>query len=404
MLTLLFASIIHGCKKIHNIVASATMALLNLLLMSCISFHLFVSALSDDSVSNIKVKYNGRNSPRCLTGNGTACQSLDYVFRNLHSVQAQSVIVSIASPQVVTVKSTVTSDGTTALTLLGANEDSSSRSDRISINFNMIKFNFPISISVTLQGLEIVDAGSLIFTCYCNNILINDCSLTSIDRLTIKPTSSADQTKFTVNSSLIHDNKFSSSGFLYYIPSGGNYPYYTLFINLYNTNFTKNTGKILTLVNETGVGFYGEIRVENCIFSGNTDPDFNFTITTSVSYGLNFNIINTVFNDNVDFSMIISLSGGGRASGVTFNLIGLNVTNNSNTTILTGDNLINNKIQLKDSLFSNNDGLFLTMNSSLGPYGCTVQVLNVEFHGNKRWAIDVHPQSSVSIANCSFIP
>ena len=102
--------------------------------------------------------------------------------------------------------------------------------------------------------------------------------------------------------------------------------------------------------------------------------------------------------------MIISLNGGGRVSGVTFNLIGLNVTNNSNTTILTGDNLINNKIQLKDSLFSNNDGLFLTMNSSLGPYGCTVQVLNVEFHGNKRWAIDVHPQSSVSIANCSFIP
>ena len=381
------------------------MALLNLLLISSISLHLlFVSALSDDSVSNIKVKYNGRNSPRCLTGNGTACQSLDYVFRNLHSVQAQSVIVSIASPQVVTVKSTVTSDGTTALTLLGANEDSSSSRDRISINFNMIKFNFPISISITLQGLEIVDVGSLIFTCWCNNILINDCSLTSIDRLTIKPTSSTDHTKFTVNSSLIHDNKFSSSGFLYYIPSGGDYPYYTLFINLYNTNFTKNTGKILTMANETGVGYYGEVRVENCVFSGNTDPDFNFTITTVLNYGLNFNVINTVFNDNVDFSMIIALSGGGRVSGITFNLIGLNITNNSNTTILTGDNLFNNKVQLSDSLFSNNDGLFLAMNSSLGPYGCSVQVSNVQLRGNKRWAIDVHPQSSVSVANCSFIP
>ena len=388
-------------KNIHSIIASATMALLNLLLIFSVSFHLFVSALSDDSVSNIKVEYNGRNSPRCLTGNGTACQSLDYVFRNLHSVQAQSVIVSIASPQVVTVKSTVTSDGTTALTLLGANEDSSSSRDRILINFNMIQFNFPISISITLQGLEIVDVGSLIFTCYYNNILINDCSLTSIDRLTIKPTSSADQTKFTVNSSLIHDNKFSSSGFLYYIPSGSDY---TLFINLYNTNFTKNTGKILTLVNETGVGFYGEVRVENCIFSGNTDPDFNFTITTVLNYGLNFNVINTVFNDNVDFSMIISLSGGGRVSGIKFNLIGLNITNNSNTTILTGDNLFNSKVQLSDSLFSNNDGLFLAMNSSLGPYGCTVQVSNVQLRGNKRWAIDVHPQSFVSVANCSFIP
>ena len=381
------------------------MALLNLLLIFSISFHLllFVSALSDDSVSNIKVKYNGRNSPRCLTGNGTACQSLDYVFKNLHSVQAQTVIVSIASPQVVTVKSTVTSDGTTALTLLGANEDSSSSRDRISINFNMIQFNFP-SISVTLQGLEIVDVHSLIFTCYCNNILINDCSLTSIDRLTIKPTSSTDHTRFTVNSSLIHDNKFSSSGFLYYIPSGGDYPYYTLYINLYNTNFTKNTGKILTMANETGVGYYGEVRLENCVFSGNTDPDFNFTITTVLNYGLNFNVINTVFNDNVDFSMIIALSGGGRVSGITFNLIGLNITNNSNTTILTGDNLFNNKVQLSDSLFSNNNGLFLAMNSSLGPYGCTVQVSNVQFHGNKRWAIDVHPQSSVSVANCSFIP
>ena len=392
-------------ENIHSIIASATMALLNLLLIFSISFHLllFVSALSDDSVSNIKVKYNGRNSPRCLTGNGTACQSLDYVFKNLHSVQAQTVIVSIASPQVVTVKSTVTSDGTTALTLLGANEDSSSSRDRISINFNMIQFNFP-SISVTLQGLEIVDVHSLIFTCYCNNILINDCSLTSIDRLTIKPTSSTDHTRFTVNSSLIHDNKFSSSGFLYYIPSGGDYPYYTLYINLYNTNFTKNTGKILTMANETGVGYYGEVRLENCVFSGNTDPDFNFTITTVLNYGLNFNVINTVFNDNVDFSMIIALSGGGRVSGITFNLIGLNITNNSNTTILTGDNLFNNKVQLSDSLFSNNNGLFLAMNSSLGPYGCTVQVSNVQFHGNKRWAIDVHPQSSVSVANCSFIP
>ena len=384
------------------------MALLNLLLISSISLHLlFVSALSDDSVSHIKVKYNGRNSPRCLTGNGTACQSLDYVFRNLHSVQAQSVMVSIASPQVVTVKSTVTSDGTTALTLLGANEDSSSRSDRISINFNMIKFNFP-NTNITLQGLEIVDAGSLIFNGIVD-ILIDDCLLTHVDHLTINPDSiqsPPSHPTLTLNNTLIHDTKFDSKGFLYYTPPQNNlYCNYYLYIYLYNTNFTKNTGKILAMATKSAWGYSGELQVKNCIFSGNVEADIDIVISTALAYYLNVNFINTTFKDNTNFSVIISLNPNGGYLGL--NLIGLNIKNNTNMTMQTGGTIYKSTIKLSDSLITSNDGLVLATNSSLDIYrhsNMTLQVSNVQFAENKRWFLDVDPQTTLNITNCIFTP
>ena len=383
-------------------------ALLNLLLISSISFHLllFVSALSDDRVSNIKVKYNGKNSPRCLTGNGTACQSLDYVFKNLHSVQAQTVIVSIASPQVVTVKSTVTSDGTTALTLLGANEDSSSRSDRISINFNMIKFNFP-SINVTLQGLEIVDAGSLIFNGVADT-MIDDCLLTHVDYLAILPGyfQPPPHPTLTLNNTLVHDTKFDSRGFLYYNPiSYARFRYYYLYIYLYNTNFTKNTGKIFAMAAKSVWGYSSEIQVENCIFSGNIEADIGITITTASTYSLNINFINTTFKDNTNSSVIVSLNPNSGYLGL--NLIGLNIKNNTNMILQTGGIILKGTMQLSDSLITGNDGLVLAMNSSLDIYrhsNMTLQVSNVQFAENKRWFLNVDPQTTLNITNCVFTP
>ena len=371
------------------------------LLVICITFCLLVfPASSDDSVRSIRVQYNGRNRPACLGGNGTSCQSLDYVFRNLQHVQAQAIIVSIASPQVITVKSAQTSDSTNTLTLLGDNKDSSTGGNRVTVNFNSINFNFS-GVDLTFQGLEIVDSKSLIFN---GNVMIDDCSITRVDCLAIVPATITAHIQLTFNNSLVRDSKFSANGFLYYVPSGGNYPYFTVLMYLYNTNFTKNDGKVLTLVSKSAVSYYSEVRVENCIFFANTDPDFNFTILTGLSYGLNFNIINTVIRDNADFSLIISMTGGGSVSGVTFNMIGLSITNNTNTAIVTGDGVLNGKTQLKDSSLLDNDGLVLDMNSFMGKYGCTLGVSNVTFKDNKNWTVHVNPQSVTSISNCFFEP
>uniref|UniRef100_A0A1X7U2U6 IPT/TIG domain-containing protein n=1 Tax=Amphimedon queenslandica TaxID=400682 RepID=A0A1X7U2U6_AMPQE len=371
------------------------------LLVIYITFNLLVFPVSsDDSVRSIRVQYNGRNRPACLGGNDTACQSLDYVFRNLQHVQAQAITVSIASPQVITVKSAVTSDSTNTLTLLGDNKDSSTGSNRVTINFNSINFNFS-GVDLTFQGLGIVDLKSLIFN---GNVMIDDCSMTRVDCLTIVPATTAAKIKVTFDNSLVRDSKFSANGFLYYVPPGGNYPYYTILMYLYNTNFTKNNGKVLTLATKSAFTYYSEVRVENCIFSANIDLDFNFTISTVSGYGINFNVINTVIRDNADFSMIISMTEGGSISGVTFNMIGLSITNNTNTAIVTGDGVLNAKTQLKDSSLLDNNGLVLAMNSSMGEYGPTLGVSNVTFKDNKNWTVHVHPQSVTSISNCFFEP
>ena len=371
------------------------------LLVFCITLYFLVFPVSsDDNVRNIRVQYNGRNRPTCLSGNGTACQSLDYVFKNLQHVQAQTIIVTIASPQVITVKSALTSDSTNTLTLLGDNKDATTGSNRVTINFNLINFNFS-GVDLTLQGLEILNSKSLIFN---SNVMIDDCSITRVGCLTIVPATIAAQIKLTVNNSLVQDSKFSDNGFLYYIPPGGDYPYYTIFMYLYSTKFTRNYGKMLQIATDSNVNYYSEVRIENCIFTTNTDPDFNFTISTVSSYGLNFNVIDTIISGNTDFSMIISMTGGGPVSGVTFNMIGLRITDNSNIAILTGDGVLNAKTQLKDSFLLNNNGLVLAMNSSMGKYGSTLDVSNVTFKDNKKWSVHVHPQSATSISNCSFEP
>ena len=379
------------------------------LLVICITFYLLVFPVSsDDNVRNIRVEYNGRNRPTCLSGNGTACQSLDYIFKNLQHVQAQTITVTIASPQVITVKSALTSDSTNTLTLLGDNKDATTGSNRVSINFNLIDFSFPCQY-VTLQGLEIVDSRSLIFIS-SSSVLINDCSLTRVACVKIDPGNAQNpRTKLIINDTLVHNSNFNAVGFLYYIPvqASINRNYY---IDMYISNsiFTKNTGKMLTMIDDSCWGYSSYVRVENCTFYANIDPDFNFTITTALDYDFTFNVTNTKFYSNTDLSMIIGLSGSGGVSSQTrFNVIGVNMTENKNTTLLTGDKVYYCNVQVRDSLFSNNDGLIVAMNSSLGYHialGPSVIVSNVQFEGNKRWFVDVQQKSLVDINNCSFMP
>ena len=379
------------------------------LLVIYITFCLLVfPASSDDSVRSIRVQYNGRNRPACLGGNGTACQSLDYVFRNLQHVQAQAIIVSIASPQVITVKSALTSDSTNTLTLLGDNKDSSTGGNRVTINFNSINFSFPCQY-VTLQGLEIGDSKSLTFIS-STSILIDGCTLTRVACIKIDPGNAQNpRTKLIVNATLVHNSIFDPVGFLYYIPVQASM-YRNYYIDMYisNSNFTKNTGKMLTMIDDSCWGYSSYVRVENCTFYANVDPDFNFTIATALDYDFTFNVTNTEFYSNTDLSMIIGLSGsGGTSPQARFNLIGVNMTENKNTTLLTGDKVYYCNVQVRDSLFSNNDGLVVAMNSSLGYHialGPSVKVSNVKFEGNKRWFVDVQQKSLVNINNCSFLP
>ena len=73
----------------------------------------------------------------------------------------------------------------------------------------------------------------------------------------------------------------------------------------------------------------------------------------------------------------------------------------------TGGTILKGIMQLSDSLITSNDGLVLATNSSLDIYrhsNMTLQVSNVQFAENKRWFLDVDPQSTLNITNCVFTP